>query len=82
MSRYDARIKAVEKRIPRDYGDGADIVTIGPEMDENGIILNPDEYFQASKRGQETIYIGYTDEAIKSIEDQRFLYWQSKDEGM
>lgn len=80
MSRYDARIKAVERRMPRDYGDGARVNYVEPLFDAGGRILNPDDYFQDDTPDREHIYIGYTAEEIKSIEDQRFQYWQNKDE--
>lgn len=80
MARYDGRIKAIERHMPRaDMGDGADVVS-GPELDEHGNILNPEEYFKDDKPGTEHIYIGYSDEQIRMIENQRFLWWKGKDE--
>lgn len=77
MGKYDGRVKMLEKRMPRaDMGDGA-IVGFGPMLDENGTILNPEEYFLPEMRGVQVVYLGYTPEQVQRIEEQRFLYWQS-----
>jgi hypothetical protein len=80
MAKYDGRIKAIEKRIPREDTGDEDVVIIGgAELDEHGNILNPEEYFKDDKPGAEHIYIGYSDEQIRMIENQRFLWWKGKD---
>lgn len=77
MSRFDGRIKTLEKRMPREPVGDFDI-GIGAELDEQGNILNPEEFFADDAPGEEHIYIGYSDEQIRRIEEQRFLYWQKQ----
>lgn len=77
MTKFDGRFKAIEKRIPREYSDGAD-VRYGPEMDDDGTILNPDEYFADHEPGKEILYIGFTNEQIKRIEEQKEHWFDLK----